>query len=50
MQQLASLFLFARKIIFASKKKLAPDFRRDAQALRLTRKKLPRTMRAVLGK
>jgi hypothetical protein len=38
------------KIILQAKKTYAPDFRRDAQPLRLTRDKFPRTLREVFGR
>jgi hypothetical protein len=38
------------KIILQAKKTFAPDFRRDAQPLRLTRNKFPRTLREVFGR
>jgi hypothetical protein len=37
------------KIILQAEKTFAPDFRRDAQPLRLTRDKFPRTLREVFG-
>jgi hypothetical protein len=38
------------KIILQAEKTFAPDFRRDAQPLRLTRDKFPRTLREVFGR
>jgi hypothetical protein len=38
------------KIILQAQKTFAPDFRRDAQPLRLTRDKFPRTLREVFGR
>jgi hypothetical protein len=38
------------KIILQAEKTFAPDFRRDAQPLRLTRDNFPRTLREVFGR